>query len=99
MNLLADKSIEREVVKRLRAAGHATVYVAELSPSITDDQVLDEVNARSALLVTADKDFGELVYRLGRGRRFFPFPSARAPFMMEDDAHPEPCCHALRSSG
>ncbi len=28
--------------------------------------MLDEANARSALLVTADKDFGELVYRLGR---------------------------------
>lgn len=66
MNLLADESVERDVVERLRADGHAVVYVAELSPSITDDQVLDEANARSALLVTADKDFGELVYRLGR---------------------------------
>jgi predicted nuclease of predicted toxin-antitoxin system len=66
MNLLADESIEQEVVDRLRADGHATVYVAEPSPSITDDQVLAEANARSALLVTADKDFGELVYRLGR---------------------------------
>jgi predicted nuclease of predicted toxin-antitoxin system len=66
MNLLADESVEQEVVERLRADGHDTVYVAELSPSITDDQVLDEANARSALLVTADKDFGELVYRLGR---------------------------------
>jgi predicted nuclease of predicted toxin-antitoxin system len=66
MNLLADESVEREVVDRLRADGYATVYVAELAPSITDDQVLDEANARSALLVTADKDFGELVYRLGR---------------------------------
>jgi len=66
MNLLADESVEQEVVERLRADGHDTVYVAELSPSIADDQVLDEANARSALLVTADKDFGELVYRLGR---------------------------------
>jgi predicted nuclease of predicted toxin-antitoxin system len=37
-----------------------------LSPSITDDQVLDEANSRRALLLTADKDFGELVYRLRR---------------------------------
>ncbi len=66
MNLLADESGEREVVERLRAEGHPTVYVAELSPSITDDQVLSEANAHAALLVTADKDFGELVFRLGR---------------------------------
>lgn len=66
MNLLADESVEREVVERLRIDGHATVYIAELSPSISDDQVPDEANARSALLLTADKDFGEMVYRLGR---------------------------------
>ena len=66
MNLVADESVEREVVERLRADGHDVVYVAELAPGNTDDDVLDEANARGALLVTADKDFGELVYRLGR---------------------------------
>ncbi len=66
MNLLADESVEREIVDRLRAEGHVTIYVAELSPSISDDEVLDEANMRNALLVTGDKDFGELVYRLGR---------------------------------
>lgn len=58
MNLLADESVDREIVERIRADGHLTVYVAELSPSISDDQVLDEANARSALLVAANKDFG-----------------------------------------
>ena len=53
MNLLADESVEREVVEYLRTDGHAIVYVAELSPSITDDRVLDEANARSDPLVTA----------------------------------------------
>jgi hypothetical protein len=59
MNLLADESVEREVVERLRADGHATVYVAELSPSITDDQVLDEANAQAALLVTGQGGRGK----------------------------------------
>src|SRR5262245_37972377 len=66
MNLLADESVDREVVERLRQEGHDTVYVADLSPSITDDEVLQQANDRGALLVTADKDFGELVYRQGR---------------------------------
>ena len=39
--------------------------VAELAPSIPDDEVLREANTRSAVLVTADKDFGELVFRQG----------------------------------
>jgi predicted nuclease of predicted toxin-antitoxin system len=66
VNLVADESVEQDIVARLRADGHDVLYVAELAPSITDDAVLDEANVRTALLVTGDKDFGELVYRLGR---------------------------------
>ncbi|SRR5260221_7709327 len=66
MMLLADESVDRQIVERLRLEGHDTVYVAELSPSITDELVLQEANSRNALLITEDKDFGELVYRLGR---------------------------------
>jgi predicted nuclease of predicted toxin-antitoxin system len=66
MILLADESIDGPIVERLRQDGHDTTYVAELAPSISDDDVLREANSRSALLLTEDKDFGELVYRLGR---------------------------------
>jgi predicted nuclease of predicted toxin-antitoxin system len=66
MNLMADESVDRPVVERLRQEGHVTLYVAELSPGITDDEVLDQANASGAVLLTADKDFGELVYRQGR---------------------------------
>jgi len=66
MNLLADENVDAPVVDRLRADGHDVVYVAELAPGIPDDPVLDDANARSALLLTGDKDFGELVCRLGR---------------------------------
>ena len=66
MTRLADESVDRPVVERLRQEGHHVVYVADLSPSITDDEVLQQANDGSALLVTADKDFGELVFRQGR---------------------------------
>ena len=65
MNLFADESVDRPVVERLRQDNHDVVYVAELAPSITDDEVLRTANDRSAVLVTADKDFGELVFRQG----------------------------------
>ncbi len=65
MNLVADEGVDRPVVERLRQDGHDVVYVAELFPSIPDDEVLQQANARSAVLVTADKDFGELVFRQG----------------------------------
>ena len=66
MNFLADESVDAPVVERLRSDGHRVGYVAELSPSITDDQVLDRANADHCPLMTGDKDFGELVFRLHR---------------------------------
>ena len=66
MNLLADESVDRQIVERLRLDGHEVLYVAEVAPSISDDVVLEQANMSKAVLVTADKDFGELVYRQGR---------------------------------
>ena len=63
MNLIADEGVDRVVVERLRGDGHDVVYVAELSPSVADEEVLRQANVRNALLITADKDFGELVFR------------------------------------
>lgn len=66
MNYVADECVDSAVFAALRAAGHDVWYVAEQAPTITDDAVLAEANARHAVLVTADHDFGELVYRLRR---------------------------------
>jgi len=66
MNLLADEGIDKQIVDRLRQDGHVVVYIAEAAPSITDDVILAMANQQEALLVTRDKDFGELVYRLNR---------------------------------
>ena len=65
MILVADEGVDRGVVERLRQNGHEVVYVAELSPSVPDEAVLQQANARRAILLTADKDFGELVFRQG----------------------------------
>ncbi len=51
---------------RLRSDGYSVLYVAEMEPGISDDFVLDVANRESAVLVTADKDFGEIVFRQGR---------------------------------
>jgi predicted nuclease of predicted toxin-antitoxin system len=63
MNLLADENVDAPIVAALRAAGHRVRYVLELDPGIDDPRVLALANADQALLVTSDKDFGELVFR------------------------------------
>ena len=63
MKLLADENIDLSVVARLREAGHVVLAVAEMEPSISDDVVLAKANAENAILMTEDKDFGELAFR------------------------------------
>jgi predicted nuclease of predicted toxin-antitoxin system len=66
MIFVCDEGVDRSIVEQLRSDGHDVTYIAEVSPSVPDDEVLREANVRCAVLVTADKDFGELVFRLGQ---------------------------------
>jgi len=66
MHLMADECINRRIVDRLRGEGHDVLYVAELTPSISDEMVLERANHENSLLLTSDKDFGELVFRQNR---------------------------------
>lgn len=61
--IVADESLDAQIVERLRRDGHNVLYIAEVAPGDADEDVLGRANAEGALLVTADKDFGELVYR------------------------------------
>ena len=63
MNLVLDENIDARIASRLRTDGDAICYVSELSPGIADQEVLRIANETASLLVTCDKDFGELVFR------------------------------------
>ena len=65
MKLLVDESIDKRIVEKLRQDGHDVIYVTEMEPSIGDDDVLHRANKSDSLLITADKDFGELIFRQG----------------------------------
>jgi predicted nuclease of predicted toxin-antitoxin system len=61
---VADENVDKPIVDYLRSAGYSVDYVLEHSSGISDQQVLDQINQTPAILITADKDFGELIYRL-----------------------------------
>lgn len=63
MNVLADEGVDGPVVERLRHDGHVVLYIAETAPGISDEEILRKANANMSLLVTADQDFGEMVFR------------------------------------
>jgi len=66
LSFLADENIDRPIVLRLRDEGHSVFYVAEMAASSPDDDVIRLAAKARAILVTSDKDFGELLFRQHR---------------------------------
>ena len=66
MKFLADECVDRQIVDQLRREGHELLYVMEMAPGISDDEVLSLTNQKKSILLTADKDFGELIFRQGK---------------------------------
>lgn len=66
MKFVADESVDGQIVDRLREEGYFVWYVAEMEPGISDEEVIDLANRKKALLLTADKEFGELVFQQKR---------------------------------
>lgn len=62
MNLLADESCAGPVIRALREAGHDVAAIAEVAKGSTDENVLKLALNEQRILITEDRDFGELVY-------------------------------------
>jgi predicted nuclease of predicted toxin-antitoxin system len=65
MNLFADENVARGIVRWLRASGHDVLYAAEALPGAPDADWLATAEKQKRIVLTADKDFGELVFRDG----------------------------------
>lgn len=63
MRLLCDENIHSAIVRWLREQGYDVRYVAEDSASSSDRQVLTDAASDHRIIVTDDKDFGELAIR------------------------------------
>jgi predicted nuclease of predicted toxin-antitoxin system len=62
VRFLADESCDSVVVRALRAAGHDAATVSDVAPGAEDEIVAALANSESRVLVTEDKDFGQLAY-------------------------------------
>lgn len=60
---LADENFLGDAVTALRAVGHEVAWIRTETPGITDREVLVRAVAEQRILLTFDKDFGELAYR------------------------------------
>jgi len=69
VRFLADECCDTVVVNALRADGHDVLYAMESMRGVIDEELLTRAFAEERILLTEDKDFGELVYRLHRPAR------------------------------
>jgi predicted nuclease of predicted toxin-antitoxin system len=65
MRILADAHISVEMTEFLRSQGHDCSYANELPARMTDTEILQRAVLEQRVVLTADKDFGELVVRRG----------------------------------
>jgi predicted nuclease of predicted toxin-antitoxin system len=65
MRILADENFPGIAVNELRKRGHNVVWVRTAKPGIGDLAILEWAQTEDRLLVTLDKDFGELAIALG----------------------------------
>lgn len=63
-SFVADENFDFTVVNQLREKGFSVLAIAESFFSVADPQVLQIAVDRNSILLTEDKDFGELVHRL-----------------------------------
>ncbi len=69
MKFLVDECTGTSVVACLRGEGHDAVAVVEVMPEADDEEILDRAVAEGRIVVTNDKDFGEMVFRSGLAHR------------------------------
>ncbi len=63
MRVLVDVGVGRFAEEALRQEGHDVLSVREVDPRATDDAVMRWAVEQGRLLITTDKDFGEMVAR------------------------------------
>ncbi len=79
MKWLADANVEVAIVEWLRTCNHDVLWAAEMSPSTPDSCLLATAKEEERILLTHDRDFGEMVFRrklVGHGVILMRFSAA-----------------------
>lgn len=63
MRFLANENFPAASVRHLRQSGHDVLYVTEDFPSVEDAAVLRRAHEEERVVLTFDRDYGELIFR------------------------------------
>lgn len=65
MRILADENFPGDAVTALRQRGHDVAWIRIDAPGCSDAEILGRAQREERIVVTFDKDFGELAFRFG----------------------------------
>ncbi|WP_420577049.1 DUF5615 family PIN-like protein [Ekhidna sp.] len=65
MKFLADENFPGPSVSILRENELDVKWISEISPGISDEEVINLSNSEERTILTHDSDYGELIYRAG----------------------------------
>ena len=63
MRIIVHENIMPTVISELRKRGHDVLAVKEKMPNSNDEAILAQAQSQGRLVLTHDKDFGELAFR------------------------------------
>lgn len=62
MRILANENLPGEVIRALRERRHDIIWIRTEAPGSTDQTILQRAQVEKRIIVTFDKDFGELAF-------------------------------------
>ena len=66
MRFLVDECTGKRLAILLKNEGYDVLFVGDIMPSASDEEIIKKSEEEDRILITDDKDFGELVFRIGR---------------------------------
>lgn len=63
LKFLVDESSGKKLCTNLKAEGFDAIYVGDIMGAATDEEVLKYAQKEGRILISNDKDFGELIFR------------------------------------
>jgi predicted nuclease of predicted toxin-antitoxin system len=91
MRFLANENFPLASVNRLRRANHDVAAIIEDAPGAKDSEVLARAVREDRVVLTFDRDYGELIYRFRH-----PSPVGVIYFRFDPSTPEEPAEHLLR---
>lgn len=94
MKIVTDENVDFAIVEILRTNKFEVIHIGEFLPGADDDEVLSLSNREKAILLTEDKDFGELIFRFKKANQGIILVRLSG---LESETKAERVCHAIKN--